>query len=731
MAVAVTVNCYIDWDNNESFADSNEDVSAYLQNASVSRGRSSVNDEFAPGAMTVELDNQTGLFSPFNASGSLYGSILPGRAIKLEAVHSTVTYPVFYGYVSSYSQSRTPDGRPSVVIQALDAFDILRFGKIRTALFEDKLPSQLITSILDAAGWSASLRDLDTGTSTVPFFWAEQIDPLTALRQAAKQELGGSLYMSADGKVTFKNRFYRGGLVSSATLTGPQALGFEARRDDVIDKVQFQRGGLSLDTDLTTVFSQSPVGQAVSPGTASKNNQMSGSFSLAAKNVQTPSNSTDDTYSSSVEGTSPVAYWRLGESSGTTAADEEGSHDGTYVGSPTLGATGALYGAANTGVEFDGSTQYVDVPYSAALNPTTMTIEAWFRMATATAAVRVIMSSFYYVTILDFGGWRLEIGSDERLRFLIFNSAGTSQLLQGPTISADELVHVVVTYDDRNIAQMFVNGSRVVATAVGAIRTNTSGDFIIGAFYSLGSPAFFFPGLIDEVSVYDKILSDESIKDHYYAGLYPDYSFNSAANLTGTDKTAQVDVDDFSAYGGGFAIDFDGLDSSDVYLSRLNVRGQAIRRSNDNRLITVTPASSIVSGQVLSDSFDFYDDVDEITGFANLKASTLSTIQPRPSVSVIPGTDAQMAEVLGFDLGDRITITNTTGPYPTEINDDFHIESINISFAPGVLVTCQLGLFTRDQALGSLFRISSDDSSAEYSLIATDAATSGYDRIGV
>lgn len=726
MAVAVTVNCYIDWDNNESFADTNEDVSAYLQNASVSRGRSSVNDEFAPGAMTVELDNQTGLFSPFNASGSLYGSILPGRAIKLEAVHSTVTYPVFYGYVSSYSQSRTPDGRPSVVIQALDAFDILRFGKIRTALFEDKLPSQLITSILDAAGWSASLRDLDTGTSIVPFFWAEQIDPLTALRQAAKQELGGSLYMSADGKVTFKNRFYRGGLVSSATLTGPQALGFEARRDDVIDKVQFQRGGLSLDTDLTTVFSQSPVGQAVSPGTASKNNQMSGSFSLAAKNVQTPSNSTDDTYSSSVEGTSPVAYWRLGESSGTTAADEEGSHDGTYVGSPTLGATGALYGAANTGVEFDGATQYVDVPYAAALNPSTISVEAWLKVASGSGTYRNIVSSTYFNSILDFGGYYLQVGLDDRLAFVIL-SPGLSQIALGPSIAVDELVHAVATYDGVYV-RLFVNGSKVAEVVGGSIRPNTSGNLRIGS-YSLSG--FYFPGLIDEVSIYDHILSEESVKAHYYAGIYPDYSFNSAANLTGTDKTNQVTVDDFSAYGGGFAIDFDGLDSSDVYLSRLEVRGQAIRRSNDNRLITVTPASSIVSGQVLSDSFDFYDDVDEITGFATLKASTLSTIQPRPSVSVIPGTDAQMAEVLGFDLGDRITITNTIGLYPTEINDDFHIESINISFAPGVLVTCQLGLFTRDQALGSLFRISSDDSSAEYSLIATDAATSGYDRIGV
>ena len=47
------------------------------------------------------------------------------------------------------------------------------------------------------------------------------------------------------------------------------------------------------------------------------------------------------TYASTVLADSPVAYWRLSETSGTSAADSSGnSHGGTYT------STGVTYGAA-------------------------------------------------------------------------------------------------------------------------------------------------------------------------------------------------------------------------------------------------------------------------------------------------------------------------------------------------------------------------------------------------
>src|SRR5437588_12563469 len=80
-------------------------------------------------------------------------------------------------------------------------------------------------------------------------------------------------------------------------------------------------------------------------------------------------------YRTAVLADNPVSYWRLGEGSGTTAADEQGTNSGTYVGSPTLGQPGLLTGDPNTAVAFNGSSAKVEIPSI----QTPRTIEAWIK----------------------------------------------------------------------------------------------------------------------------------------------------------------------------------------------------------------------------------------------------------------------------------------------------------------------------------------------------------------
>ena len=55
------------------------------------------------------------------------------------------------------------------------------------------------------------------------------------------------------------------------------------------------------------------------------------------------------TYADAVAQDAPIAWYRMGEPSGTNAADEIGSNDGTYVNTPTLDVTGALTGDSDDG----------------------------------------------------------------------------------------------------------------------------------------------------------------------------------------------------------------------------------------------------------------------------------------------------------------------------------------------------------------------------------------------
>jgi hypothetical protein len=95
-----------------------------------------------------------------------------------------------------------------------------------------------------------------------------------------------------------------------------------------------------------------------------------------------------DQYSSVVLAKGPVAYWRLGEASGPTAADASGNgYDGKYRGNPAFGQAGAIVNDPNTAIGLNGpaSMDYVEIPdpSSAAFSQPTsgagLTVEVWMR----------------------------------------------------------------------------------------------------------------------------------------------------------------------------------------------------------------------------------------------------------------------------------------------------------------------------------------------------------------
>ena len=70
-------------------------------------------------------------------------------------------------------------------------------------------------------------------------------------------------------------------------------------------------------------------------------------------------------YQQSLLSLNPMAYWPLNETSGTTALDIVGGHNGTYVGGCTLaqgGPTNSIFGAVSRSVLFNGTSGYVDIP---------------------------------------------------------------------------------------------------------------------------------------------------------------------------------------------------------------------------------------------------------------------------------------------------------------------------------------------------------------------------------
>ena len=195
-----------------------------------------------------------------------------------------------------------------------------------------------------------------------------------------------------------------------------------------------------------------------------------------------------------------VGAWAFGEGAGTTTADGSGNGN---TGTITAGSwsTQGRYGNA---LSFNGNNSVVRVPSSASLNLTTaMTLSAWIRPASSQPGWRTILqrqADAYFLTA----------GSDSPRRPAGGGTLGGGvHYLIGPTANPVSIwTYLAVTYDGSTL-RLYVNGTQVGSrAATGAIQTTTN-PLWIGGNQPYGE---FFRGLIDEVRVYNRALSQADIQ---------------------------------------------------------------------------------------------------------------------------------------------------------------------------------------------------------------------------
>jgi hypothetical protein len=241
-------------------------------------------------------------------------------------------------------------------------------------------------------------------------------------------------------------------------------------------------------------------------------------------------------YSTAVMADGPVGYWRLGESSGTTAADVTGGQAGTYFNSPILGSPGLLSGETNTAARLDGVNDYVRVASTSGLSPTAaVSVEAWIKPeALPAAGAFASIATKPEAYSLQLNGPKLEftvMRSGQRYR---------TQAAAG-AIQVGQAYHVVGTFDGAN-ARLYVNGAQVATMALtGAVGSSTNAL----NFGSWDGSSERFKGTIDEVAVFANALSASRVTAHYQAAgsapdptvLAPNDLKATAVSSTGVDLT--------------------------------------------------------------------------------------------------------------------------------------------------------------------------------------------------
>ena len=153
------------------------DVSNQIDQIDTSRGRNAQSDQFQTGTLSLRIVDQNGDFNPQNTASPYYGLLDPMRKVRITADWLGNTYPIFLGYITSYTTT-TPKDVGDVVyttITAVDAFRLAQNAQISTLPLTTagELSGTRINKILDAIGWPSANRDIDAGQTTM------QADPGT------------------------------------------------------------------------------------------------------------------------------------------------------------------------------------------------------------------------------------------------------------------------------------------------------------------------------------------------------------------------------------------------------------------------------------------------------------------------------------------------------------------------------------------------------------------------
>lgn len=202
-----------------------------------------------------------------------------------------------------------------------------------------------------------------------------------------------------------------------------------------------------------------------------------------------------------------VAYWRLNETSGTTAANSKpgGLYNGSYSGTVTLNQTGPT--TTSKAVAISGTVNHVSIPHNTAFAPTgAFSVELWVKTTNLT------------------GDWVSMIAKQNHFAFgrstgqkLFFAIGGTNDLFSAAgRIVLNQWQHIVVTHNGTNTIKFYVNGVNTDTFSTGITApTGTNTNTLKIGNYNAFDPSW--PGHFSEVAYYNVALSATQVSNHYAA----------------------------------------------------------------------------------------------------------------------------------------------------------------------------------------------------------------------
>lgn len=238
----------------------------------------------------------------------------------------------------------------------------------------------------------------------------------------------------------------------------------------------------------------------------------------------------------------PLHWWRLNDSSFIDQGFASAQYPGVPTGTFSFNNSLISGDTTNLSANFDGTTNLINFNRDASVSSSSFTFECWMK---SSGAIDPDKRSVIF-------GYGTHLGLNTKDAFSVFieapNSAQTPNRLKvsranigvspafNPETMFDNVIHhVAFTFLD-GIIEVYVDGINTcdMTGAVSYGTTMTIMPMVLG-YQSVSadySPALtFFSGSLDEVCIYDEVLTSTQLLDHYNAGISSSFL---STNKTGT-----------------------------------------------------------------------------------------------------------------------------------------------------------------------------------------------------
>jgi hypothetical protein len=221
-----------------------------------------------------------------------------------------------------------------------------------------------------------------------------------------------------------------------------------------------------------------------------------------------------------------VSHWKFDDGSGAIAYDSAGTNDGTVNGA--VWTTGQVDGA----LDFDGMDDYVRVNNPDNLNfgnSIDFTFAAWIKAGTVQRKHPAIIGRR---NLGNAHGYIFFLHSYEKLAVQLNDGIHSNYISTGPGLCDDTWHHVAATGDRDGYLIFYIDGVQAGQIDIsGKGNIDSTANLYIG-WEERHSTVTYFNGIIDDVRIYNRALSEEEIKQLYQAA--------PVACIVGGDRTVEA-----------------------------------------------------------------------------------------------------------------------------------------------------------------------------------------------